>query len=282
MPIHLTKLPVVWQNLPSGLMRQNLPSGDTSPTLRDAPALIVGKSDSRGGPEPVRWRLIVRLPEEAPLSSTPERPSGLFVALEGPDGSGKTTQAASLADWLGSLGREVVACREPGGTALGERLRSILLDRSDLSIGMRAEMLLFMSSRAQLIEEVIRPALARGAVVVVDRFLLSTVVYQGYAGGLDVEQLWQVGLVATGGLLPDLTLLVDVPPEVARGRIGPGRDRIEDRGEDSRRRVREGFLSASKDYPAPLVVVDGSGDVESVSSRLQSEVMRALALDPRS
>jgi dTMP kinase len=207
---------------------------------------------------------------------------GLFVALEGPDGSGKTTQAASLARWLASTGREVVACREPGGTALGEQLRSILLDRSDISIGMRAEMLLFMSSRAQLVEEVIRPALDRGAVVVVDRFLLSTVVYQGYAGGLDVDQLWHVGLAATAGLLPDLTLLIDIPPEVALTRIGPGRDRIEDRGETSRNRVREGFLTASKTYPAPIVVVDGSGDVDSVSVRLQSEVMRVLALDPRS
>ena len=144
-------------------------------------------------------------------------------------------------------------------------------------------MLLFMSSRAQLVEEVIRPGLARGAVVVVDRFLLSTVVYQGYAGGLDVDQLWQVGLSATAGLLPDLTLLVDVPPEVALGRIGAsGRDRIEDRGEDARNRVRQGFLTASKTYPAPLVLVDGSGDLATVSARLQSEVTRALALPPRS
>ena len=211
----------------------------------------------------------------------PVQQSGGFFVLEGPDGSGKTTQAARLIGWLASTGREVVACREPGGTALGERLRSIVLERSEIAIGMRAEMLLYMSSRAQLVEEVIRPAMGRGAVVVSDRFLLSNIVYQGYAGGLDVEGIWQVGLTATGGLLPDLTIVVDVPPEVAKGRIGPARDRIEDRGDDYRGRVREGFLTAAKTYPAPIVVVDGSGDPDSVAARLQSEVTRALALDPR-
>jgi dTMP kinase len=212
--------------------------------------------------------------------SSSTRTGRLFV-LEGPDGSGKTTQAARLVRWLTSIGREVVACREPGGTALGERLRSILLERSSLAIGMRAEMLLFMSSRAQLVEEVIRPAIEKGAVVVVDRFLLSTVVYQGYAGGLDVDELWRVGLTATAGLLPDLTLLVDVPPEVAEARIGPPRDRIEDRGDDARNRVREGFLTAAKTYPAPIVIIDGSGEPDTVAARLQSEVTRALAHAPR-
>jgi dTMP kinase len=219
-------------------------------------------------------------PQGWPVTDSSTNP-GRFIVFEGPDGSGKTTQAARLVAWLASIGRDVVACREPGGTALGERLRSILLERSNVAIGMRAEMLLFMSSRAQLVEEVIRPALARGAIVVVDRFLLSTVVYQGCAGGLDVEELWRVGLTSTAGLLPDLTLLVDVPPEVAEARIGPPRDRIEDRGDDSRKRVREGFLMAAKTYPAPIVVVDGSSDPDSVAARIQSEVMRALALAPR-
>jgi dTMP kinase len=212
---------------------------------------------------------------------TPANP-GRFLVLEGPDGGGKTTQAARLGGWLRSTGREVVACREPGGTALGERLRDLLKDRSDIAIGMKAEMLLFMASRAQLVDEVIRPAIARGAVVVSDRFLLSSVVYQGYAGGLDIEELWRVGLAATGGLMPDLTLIVDVPPEVARARVGPARDRIEDRGEAYRERVREGFLRAAANDPAAVVVVDGSGDVDSVAARLQTEVAHALALAPRS
>ncbi len=216
------------------------------------------------------------------MSEAPAPSPGRLIVLEGPDGSGKTTQTARLAAWLAESGREVVAFRDPGGTSLGERLRSIVKDRSGLTIGMRAEMLLFMSSRAQLVEEVIRPALDRGAIVVGDRFLLSNVVYQGYAGGLDVEEIWRVGLVATGGLLPDFTIIVDVPPEVANQRIGPSRDRIEDRGEGYRQAVREGFLIASATYPNPIVVVDGSSGPDAVASRIQSEVSRALALTPRS
>ncbi|CAN5910721.1 hypothetical protein BH23PLA1_BH23PLA1_25270 [soil metagenome] len=216
------------------------------------------------------------------MTTDAHAPRGHFLCLEGPDGGGKTTQAARLVEALRSSGREVVACRDPGGTALGDRLRSILLDRSAVPIGFRAEMLLYMASRAQLVEEVIRPALRSGVSVVSDRFLLSNVVYQGYAGGLDVEEVWQVGQAATGGLLPDWTGLLDVPPEVARSRIGPPRDRIEDRGEAYRQRVREGFLKAAESYPAPLVVLDGSADAEAVARSLWSEVQRALAIDPRS
>jgi dTMP kinase len=207
---------------------------------------------------------------------------GRLVALEGPDGSGKTTQAAALVAWLRGRGHDVVACREPGGTALGERLRAILLDRSDVPIGLRAEMLLYMASRAQLVEEVIRPALAAGRVVVSDRYVLSSVAYQGHAGGLPVEEVWQVGAAATGGLLPDLTVVVDVPPEVAHARVGPPRDRMEDRPDAFRRRVRSGFLGALKTYPAPFVLIDGAGPPDAVAAKIQNEVARALGLGPRS
>lgn len=215
-------------------------------------------------------------------TTTPHHGPGLFIALEGPDGSGKTTQAARLVDWLRGLGREVVACRDPGGTPLGDRLRSILLDRDGALIGLRAEMLLYMASRAQLVEEVIRPALKAGRIVVSDRFMLSNVVYQGYAGGLPVEEVWRVGQAATGRLLPDLTLLIDVPPEVAHARVGPPRDRLEDRPDAFRRLVREGYLRALDDYPTPFALVDGSADPETVALSLQTEVARALALGSRS
>ena len=206
---------------------------------------------------------------------------GLFVALDGPDGGGKSTQAARLVDWLHDRGRAVVACRDPGGTAVGDRLREILLDHRTAGLTDRAEMLMFMASRAQLVEEVIRPALGAGKVVVSDRYLLANVVYQGEAGGLPVEEIWRVGLAATGGLLPDLTLLIDIPPDLARLRVGGPRDRMEDRTEASRARVRAGFLRAAETYPKPIVVVDGSQDVEAVAGRLRSEVARALGIDPR-
>ena len=208
-------------------------------------------------------------------------PSPLFVCLEGPDGGGKTTQAARLAGFVRGLGREVVTCRDPGGTPLGDRLRPLLKERGDVAIGLRAEMLLFMASRAQMVEQVIQPARDRGAVVVCDRYLLSNVVYQGFAGGLEVDDLWSVGRVATGGLMPDLTIVLDVPPEIARDRTGGPRDRIEDRGDSYQEAVRAGFLQAVATFPAPIVVVDAAAGPDTVADRIESEVIRALGNDPR-
>lgn len=219
-------------------------------------------SDSEDRPEPVR--------------------RGFFLSLDGPDGGGKTTQAARLSAWLRENGAEVVSCRDPGGTALGERVRSILLDRSEVAIDLRAEMLLYMASRAQLVSEVIRPALEAGKVVLSDRFLLANVVYQGLAGGLPESELWSVGKAATGGLMPDLTLVLDVPPEVASARVGAPRDRMEDRPEEFRRRVRSGFLRALKTYRYPFLLLDASVGAEEVEQKIRNEVLRALAYRPRS
>lgn len=205
--------------------------------------------------------------------------TGHFLSLDGPDGGGKTTQAARLVAWLEGRGLDVVACRDPGGTPLGERVRSILLDRSAVEPTLRAEMLLFMASRAQLVEEVIRPALGAGKVVVSDRYLLANVVYQGYAGGLPVEAIWEVGRAATGGLMPDLTLVLDVPAEVARARVGSARDRMEDRADMAR--VRAGFLEAARAYPAPIRTIDASADPDAVARQIRDEVAHVLAIDPR-
>jgi dTMP kinase len=208
--------------------------------------------------------------------------SGLFVSLDGPDGGGKTTQAARLAEALRGRGLEVVSCRDPGGTGLGDRLRAILLDRHDTPIGLRAEMLLYMASRAQLVEEIIRPALESGRVVISDRYLLANVVYQGHAGGLPIEEVWAVGRAATGGLMPDLTLLLDLPPELAVARVGASRDRMEDRPASFREAVRAGFLDAVSTYPAPIRVIDAADDAEAVSARIEREVTHALGLPARS
>ena len=227
--------------------------------------------------------------ESVGAQSREDRGPGRFVALDGPDGGGKTTQARGLAEWLRGRGREVVTCRDPGGTALGDRLRSILLDRGAVPVAMRAEMLLYMASRAQLVEDVIRPALRRGALVVSDRFLLANIVYQGDAGGLGAEEVGRVGREATGGLFPDLTILLDLPIELARARVGAARDRIEDRPESYHAAGRAGFARAAElamrgacsYYPAPVVVVDASAGPEEVAERIRNEVVRALALDPR-
>jgi thymidylate kinase (EC 2.7.4.9) len=122
----------------------------------------------------------------------------MFISLDGGDGVGKSTQVALLADWLCRLGYSVITCRDPGSTRLGEAIRSLLLDRHDLQMTPKAEMLLYMAARAQMVEEVIRPALVAGQTVLADRYLLANVVYQGYGAGLDVETLWQIGRVATG------------------------------------------------------------------------------------
>lgn len=213
------------------------------------------------------------------MSTTKGR--GRFIALEGPDGGGKTTQVANLCAWLAGTGRSAIACRDPGGTALGERLRGLLLDREGPPISLRAEMLMYMAARAQLVEEIIRPALERGTDVVSDRYLLSNVVYQGAAGGLELSELWKVGRIATQGLFPDLTIVLDVPPEVGEGRgVGAGRDRIEDRPAEYRVKVREGFLSLMMEYPAEIVLVDGSQDEQSVTQSIRDEVVRGLGLAP--
>ncbi len=214
---------------------------------------------------------------------------GFFLVLDGPDGGGKTTQLARLADWLRERGLDVVSCRDPGGTELGNRLRSLVMDRDTVPVAMRAEMLLFMASRAQMVEEIIRPSLDAGKVVVCDRFLLSTIAYQGFGGGLDPAEVAAVGRSATGGLLPDLTVVLDVPPETARDRVGPARDRIEARPAEYYERVRAGYLDIAMGrsrkerlYPAPISLVNATADAETVSLLIRREVMLVLALDPRS
>lgn len=205
---------------------------------------------------------------------------GIFICLEGGDGTGKTTQAERLASRLREEGRHVVLCRDPGGTALGEEIRAILLHRREIVVCATAEMLLYMAARAQLTEEVIRPALADGGIVVSDRFLTSNLAYQGYAGGLDVEKLRQVGLLAVGGLLPDISIVLDMPAREAVARIDRGLDRLESRGIEYLERVRDGFLQEACRFANRFTVVRADRTPDEVHEAVM-RIVRPLLSSPR-
>jgi dTMP kinase len=205
---------------------------------------------------------------------------GLFISLDGLDGCGKSTQCRLLADWLRGQGHAVTECADPGGTAVGAVIRALLLEhRGEMSLP--CEALLYMASRAQLTAEIIRPALDAGQTVVADRYSLANVVYQGRAGGLDPEQLWAIAGLATGGLEPDLTLVLDLPPELARSRLSRPADRIESRPAEYHARVRDGFLVEARRRPERIRIVDASGPKERVHEQITREVMRVLAADSR-
>jgi dTMP kinase len=200
----------------------------------------------------------------------------MFFSIDGGDGAGKSTQVAMFCQWLGQQGREAVACRDPGSTPLGEAIRRLLLHRHDLRIDRRSEMLLYMAARAQLVEEIIRPALASGKTVVSDRYLLANVVYQGHAGGLDVATLWEVGRIATGGLLPDLTIVLDMPAEAAARRLDRQPDRMESQGEAFHARVRAGFLAEAARQPDRIAVLSAAQSVEQVQADIRRAAERLL------
>jgi dTMP kinase len=205
-----------------------------------------------------------------------------LITLEGPEGAGKTVLARRLVGELERRGREVVSTREPGGTRLGERLRSILLsqrpDEGEAPVDPRADALLFNAARAQLVAEVIRPALERGAIVLCARFTDSTLAYQGYGAGLPVEQLRTVAAVATGGLVPDLTVLLDVPPTVGLGRKrGASRNRFEASFDLAfHERVRAGFLALASAEPARFRVIDSARPIEAVAGDVIAAVLAAV------
>jgi dTMP kinase len=195
-------------------------------------------------------------------------PRGRLVAFEGVDGCGKSTQAALLAERLGAL-----LTFEPGATTLGAWLRRVLLEVGRGPIDPRAEALLMGADRAQHVAEVIEPALAAGSWVVTDRFSASTLAYQGYGRGLDLDELEQVIAFATNGLSPDLTLLLDVPPEVARGRRNQtAPDRFEGEDETFLGRVAAGFSELARADPERWAVIDGAGAVEEVAATVWAAV----------
>lgn len=208
---------------------------------------------------------------------------GRFIAFEGPDGSGKSTQLRRFLTLCKDHDVPVCEVREPGGTAVGERVRTILLDHAHADMSLRCEMLLYMASRAQLVEQRIRPALAQRHLVIADRFVSSTLAYQGAAGGMPLADINDVARVATGGTMPDLVLIFDVDENTAAQRMNPlmasGRselDRIESRGLDFHRMVRQGYLEQARAEPSRHAVLDASKNPDDVWSQLLTALSRKL------
>jgi dTMP kinase len=189
----------------------------------------------------------------------------VFVTFEGADGSGKSTQAELLRDALAAEGRDVVLTREPGGTELGEHVRKLVLDGP--SMGAWAEAALFAASRAQHVEEVIRPALARGAVVLCDRYVDSSLAYQGVARGLGVDEVLELNLRVTGGLLPDVTFLLLIAPEAAAARWSDA-DRLEREGEALQAKVDAAYRTLAERFPERIVEVDGDRPPETIRDEI--------------
>lgn len=208
---------------------------------------------------------------------------GRFITFEGPEGGGKSTQVQALAEALRAEGRTVLVTREPGGTPLAEKIRTLVREeRTDPPVA-RSEVLLFLAARAQVVAEVIRPALARGEWVLCDRFADSTFAYQGYGRGIDVDLLRHFNDFATEGLVPDLTVLLDVPPEVSRARLAAreaatatAADRIEQAGAEFHARLRTGFLELAKAEPARFAVIDASRPLAEVSRQVLAAVRRRM------
>lgn len=204
--------------------------------------------------------------------------AGLFVTFEGGDASGKTTQIGLLADWLREQGKTVVVTREPGGSDLGNELRDIVLHRRGF-IAPRAEALIYAADRAHHIHEVVRPALERGEVVLQDRYLDSSVAYQGAGRVLDPSEVREVSLWATEGLMPDVTVLLDVPADIGLARQASEErayDRLEAEALEFHERVRDSYLAIAQENPDRVVVIDGTAAIDEVHRAVLERVSQAL------
>ncbi|MFH9419945.1 dTMP kinase [Streptomyces sp. NPDC017529] len=238
-------------------------------------AWVLGKVDDRQGVplgRDLREALRGGDPDQAPA------PTGFFIALEGGDGAGKSTQVQALAEWIRGKGHEVVVTREPGATAIGKRLRSIILDVSTSGLSDRAEALMFAADRAEHVNSVIRPALERGAVVITDRYIDSSVAYQGAGRDLAPTEIARISRWATDGLVPHLTVLLDVSPETARERFTEAPDRMESEPAEFHQRVRSGFLTLAAADPARYLVVDAGQEPEAVTTVVRHRLDQVLPM----
>lgn len=205
----------------------------------------------------------------------------MLITLEGPDGSGKTTQLTLLADYLIGQGYSIFTVREPGGTVIGEQIRDILHSMSNQEMNPRAEVLLFSASRAQLVAQAIRPALEAGQIVLCDRFYDSTFAYQGYGRGLDLEALRQITLFATGGLRPDVTVYIEISPQVGLRRRRQDENaewnRLDDLPTDFHRRVHEGYQQLIAAEPERWVVIDGERPIDSIQADIRAALIEKIS-----
>jgi dTMP kinase len=212
------------------------------------------------------------------MDETLSKLKGSFLVMDGPDGAGKTTQLDLLGQALADAGLAVTPAVDPGGTGAGEQIREILLHRKDLELAPLCETMLFMAARAQLVAEVVRPAIAEGGVILCDRFISATLAYQG-ALGVPPEAILTVADVAIEKLWPDLTIVLDLPSDEGLSRVGKVRDRMESRTDEYHRRVRENFQALPGCYPAPVALIDAAGTPEQVHDRildaLRSHIARA-------
>ncbi|MTE20220.1 dTMP kinase [Streptomyces sp. TRM43335] len=239
-------------------------------------ALVLVRLDDRQG-VPLRRDLREAFGGGAEPRQAPA-PNGFFIALEGGDGAGKSTQVEALAEWIRAKGHEVVVTREPGATPIGKRLRSILLDVSSAGLSHRAEALLYAADRAEHVDSVVRPALERGAVVISDRYIDSSVAYQGAGRDLSPTEVARISRWATDGLVPHLTVLLDISPETARERFTEAPDRLESESAEFHRRVRAGFLALAASDPTRYLVVDAGQEPEAVTTVVRHRLDRMLPL----
>lgn len=238
-------------------------------------ALVLAKTDDRAG-VPLRRDLRDALRGSDPVQAP--SPTGFFIALEGGDGAGKSTQVQALAEWIRAKGHEVVVTREPGATPIGKRLRSILLDVSSAGLSNRAEALLYAADRAEHVDSLVRPALERGAIVLSDRYIDSSVAYQGAGRDLSPTEIARISRWATDGLVPHLTVVLDVSPETARERFTEAPDRLESEPPEFHARVRAGFLALAAADPSRYLVVDAGQEPEAVTTVVRHRLDRMLPL----
>jgi dTMP kinase len=222
--------------------------------------------------------MILPMPTEAPDHAWVRKLTGKFIVFDGPDGSGKSTQFRRFANFLHQHGLTVCEVREPGGTILGEQIRKLLLDPAHDMMDMHCEMMLYMASRAQLVAERIRPAMNKGELVLADRFVSSTLAYQGTAGGISADEILQVAKVAVGHCWPNLVVIFDVDEQTAARRLNPLLDRIELRGSEYHRRVRQGYLSQATNDPQGHLVIDARPGPDEVFAALCSGIQQKLAI----